>query len=250
MTGYQSGHEDPPRGDAWAAAGCYDASYYANNLGGIPCRGDSSHWRGFFDRIGDTIVARLAPQSVLDAGCGIGLLVRSLRQRGVEAWGIDISEYAVSQVPEDVRAYCSVASITDELERDFDLITCIEVVEHLPPDLGRQAIENLARHTDSILFSSSPDDFDEPTHLNVQPTVYWVEQLGRLGFFRNFDFDAAVIGPHAMHLVRAGQSAADVARDYEGAYRRALEEVDDLRSRRFRNRAGRIIGPAIAKLKG
>jgi SAM-dependent methyltransferase len=250
VTADRRDHEDLSHGDVWAFASYYDARYYAHNVGCAPCRAESPFWRGVFDGIADAIVAELAPRTVLDAGCGIGLLVRSLRERSIEAWGIDISEYAVSQVPDEVRAYCSLASVTDELDRDFDLIACIEVVEHLPAHLGRQAIENLARHTDSILFSSTPDDFDEPTHVNVQPTDHWVEQFGRLGFFRSFDFDAGIIAPHAMHLVRVGQTAVDVAREYERAYWRSSREIDDLRSRRLRNRVGRIIGPAIAKLRG
>jgi hypothetical protein len=125
------------------------------------------------------------------------------------------------------------------------------VVEHLPPRLGREAIENLARHTDRILFSSTPDDFDEPTHVNVQPMDHWVEQFGGLGFFRSFDFDAAgIVAPHAMYLVRAGQTPVSVAREYERAYSRALEEINDLRSRRLRDRTGHVIGRAMARLKG
>jgi SAM-dependent methyltransferase len=251
MTGHQPRRDDASDDNAWALASCYDAGYYAHNLGGIPCGAESSHWRRFFDRIADAIVAHLAPHTVLDAGCGIGLLVRSLRERGVDAWGIDISEYAISQVPDSARGYCSVASVTDELQRNFDLIACIEVVEHLPPRLGREAIENLARHTDRILFSSTPDDFDEPTHVNVHPMEHWVEQFGGLGFFRSFDFDAAgIVAPHAMYLVRAGQTPVSVAREYERAYSRALEEINDLRSRRLRDRTGHVIGRAMARLKG
>jgi 2-polyprenyl-3-methyl-5-hydroxy-6-metoxy-1,4-benzoquinol methylase len=243
--------ESSSREHAWRLASCYDARYYAHNVGCAPCRAESSFWRGVFDGIADAIVAELAPQTVLDAGCGIGLLVSSLRERGVEAWGIDISEYAISHVPEGARGYCSLASVTDELQPDFDLIVCIEVLEHLPARLGREAIENLARHTDRILFSSTPDDFDEPTHVNVQPMNHWVEQFARLGFFRSFDFDAAaMVAPHAMYLVRAGQTPVSVARDYERAYSRALWEINDLRSRRLRACAGRVIGRALARLKG
>jgi 2-polyprenyl-3-methyl-5-hydroxy-6-metoxy-1,4-benzoquinol methylase len=188
--------------EAWALAPQYDASYYAHNLGDEPCTAESPVWRAFIDQVADAIVANLAPRTVLDAGCGIGLLVRSLRERGVEAWGIDISEYAISQVPDGVRECCSVGSVTDELDRDFDLIVFIEVVEHLPPSLGRLAIENITSHTNSVLFSSTPDDFSEPTHLNVQPTEHWVEQFRQLRFVRNYDFDATVVAPHAMSFVR------------------------------------------------
>lgn len=189
--------------EAWALAPQYDASYYAHNLGDEPCTAESPVWRAFVDQVADAIVAKLATRTVLDAGCGIGLLVRSLRERGVEAWGIDISEYAIGQVPGSVREYCSLGSVTDELNRDFDLIVFIEVVEHLPPALGRQALENITRHTERVLFSSTPDDFSEPTHVNVQPTEHWVEQFRKLGFARDFDFDATVVAPQAMYFVRA-----------------------------------------------
>ena len=249
MTGDQPRHEDHSHVDAWKLASCYDARYYAHNVGCAPCHAESPFWRGVFDGIADAIVGQLAPETVLDAGCGIGLLVRRLRERGVEAWGIDISEYAISHVPESARSYCSLASVTDELQRDFDLIVSIEVVEHLPPSLAQEAIENLARHTNRILFSSTPDDFDEPTHVNVQPMDHWVEQFARFGFFRSFDFDAAaIVAPHAMYLVRAGQTPVSVARDYERAYSGALKEIDDLRSQRLPERARRAIGRTIARL--
>jgi len=68
---------------------------------------------------------------VLDAGCAIGFLVEALRERGVDARGFDISEYAISQVPEHLQPYCTLGSITDEIDGRYDLITCIEVLEHL-----------------------------------------------------------------------------------------------------------------------
>lgn len=36
--------------------------------------------------------------SLLDWGCADGYLVKHLRRRGDEAWGLDISEYAISHV--------------------------------------------------------------------------------------------------------------------------------------------------------
>ena len=46
----------------------------------------------------------------------MGFLVEALRKRGVDASGIDISDYAISQVDESVAAYCSVASLTEPLQ--------------------------------------------------------------------------------------------------------------------------------------
>jgi 2-polyprenyl-3-methyl-5-hydroxy-6-metoxy-1,4-benzoquinol methylase len=113
-------------------------------------------WQGYFGRIADLIGTELTSGTVLDAGCAIGFLVQALRERGIEAWGIDISEYAIAHVVDEVRPYCWVASVTDKLEYDYDVIVCIEVLEHLPPHLAPVAIANFARHTDSVLFSASP----------------------------------------------------------------------------------------------
>jgi hypothetical protein len=56
--------------------------------------------------------------------------VEALRQRGIDAEGIDLSSYAISHVHESVRPYCRVASITDDLPDRYDLIVSIEVLEH------------------------------------------------------------------------------------------------------------------------
>ena len=91
----------------------------------------------FFGGVADRIVQDLAPRSVLDAGCALGLLVESLRDRNVEAYGVDISEYAISQVRSDIAAFTWQGSITDPLPRRYDLIVSIEVLEHLPRPVGR-----------------------------------------------------------------------------------------------------------------
>jgi D-inositol-3-phosphate glycosyltransferase len=217
----------------------YDEEYFVQYGRGpfsyqtsAPYRRGESLWREYFGQIADLIVSELAPRTVLDAGCAIGFLVEALRERGVEAWGVDISEYAIEQVPETIRPFCWAGSITDEFERDYDLIVCIEVLEHLPPHLAPIAVANFGDHTNRVLFSASPDGFRDPTHLNVQPTDYWVELFARHGFFRNLDVDASVIAPQAIPFVRDEQTAVSVARAYERFHWRMLTELRDLRAAR------------------
>ncbi|MDD9370982.1 MAG: methyltransferase domain-containing protein, partial [Acidimicrobiales bacterium] len=69
-----------------------------------------------FGMVADKIVRQLAPARVLDAGCAKGFLVQQLRARGVEAFGIDISEYAISEVDDEVQDHCLVASLTNPIE--------------------------------------------------------------------------------------------------------------------------------------
>ena len=64
----------------------------------------------FIKRLASQIKEKYHPQTVLDAGCAMGMLVAALRDLGVEAYGVDLSEYAISQVREDIRPYCAVGS--------------------------------------------------------------------------------------------------------------------------------------------
>lgn len=190
----------------------FDADYYAHDCG-RPYQRDEV-WFAVFNRWAEQIVRDIQPVSVLDAGCAWGFLVETLRARKVQAWGIDVSTYAIEQVHESVRAYCRVGSITEPFERRYDLITCIEVLEHLPQADSERALANLCAHTDDILFSSSPDDHETESHFNVQPPEYWLAQFAQHGFFHDLDFDASFITPWAIRLRRVipAQMAAMYAR--------------------------------------
>jgi SAM-dependent methyltransferase len=201
--------------------------YYATGCGADYRRNEG--WLRFFSTIAGHIVKDVHPATVLDAGCAMGFLVEALRAQGVEAWGVDVSDYAISQVHPSVRAFCAVGSITAPFERTYDLITCIEVLEHLDKAEGQRAIENLCCHTDDVLFSSTPHDFTEATHFNVQPPEYWAEQFARHGFYHDLDFDATFLTPWAMRFRRRSDTAHRIARDYERHIWRLQQENQELR---------------------
>ncbi len=138
----------------------------------------------------------------------MGFLVEAFWDRGVYCEGIDISEYAISKVRRDVRDYCSVGSLTDPIPGRFDLITCIEVLEHLRPELVKPAVANLCAAADVILVSSTPSDLEEPTHYNVRPPIYWLQLFSEFDFWPDARFDASFVTMHAM-LLRKGSPPSD-----------------------------------------
>jgi hypothetical protein len=147
----------------------------------------------------------------------------------VDAWGVDISKYAITQVHESVADRCSVASLVEPLDRRYDLVVCIEVVEHMWPDDARTAIANLCAASDRVLFSSSPSDYAEPTHLNVQPPEYWSAQFAEHGLFRNLDHDASYIAPWSVLYERQSADPRELVRNYDRSYWRLSNEVGQLR---------------------
>ncbi|HET6724519.1 MAG TPA: bifunctional 2-polyprenyl-6-hydroxyphenol methylase/3-demethylubiquinol 3-O-methyltransferase UbiG [Gammaproteobacteria bacterium] len=84
--------------------------------------------------------AKLAGKTVLDVGCGGGILAESMAARGARVMGIDLGEAPLavarlhrheSGVEVDYRAV-SVEDLAVEMAGQFDIITCMEMLEHVP----------------------------------------------------------------------------------------------------------------------
>jgi hypothetical protein len=206
----------------------YDAYYYRTD-GGVPYE-RSDHWLNFFRTTADGIVREIHPRTVLEVGCAIGLLVEALRERGVEAYGLDPSEYAIGQLPDDIKPYCWIGSVLDPPQRQYDLVVCCEVVEHLPPSDAERAVENLCEATDDVLFSSTPYVYREETRFNVQPPEYWAGVFAKQGFFRDVDFDPVALGhPGAVRFRRSTEPLHRIVASYERRFWLMSQENSALR---------------------
>jgi 2-polyprenyl-3-methyl-5-hydroxy-6-metoxy-1,4-benzoquinol methylase len=160
----------------------FDQEYYKTGLGPDPYE-RSAPWLNFYAGIVDEIIRSLGPRRVLDAGCALGMVVEAFWDRGVEAEGVDISEYAIANVRADMREHSRVPSLTEPFTSRYDLIVCVEVLEHMPAEAAVTAIENMAASTDTVLFSSSPRDFEEVTHVNVRPPLSRMKLNGTHGLW-------------------------------------------------------------------
>jgi len=85
-------------------------------------------------------IAVLNDKQVLDVGCGGGILTESMAKRGARVTGIDLADKAlkVAQLhaletgsPVNYRM-AAVEDIARESPRVFDVITCMELLEHVP----------------------------------------------------------------------------------------------------------------------
>ena len=159
----------------------------------------------------------------------MGFLVEALHDRGVDAHGIDISEYAISQVDESIHDRCGVAALTKPLDRRYDLIACIETIEHVPAAEAEAVLANLCAATDRLLLSTTPGDFGEPTHLNVQPPEAWSALLAREGLRRDLDRDFSYLSPWAALYTRVEEPLAETVRAYDRAWWRQRHEISEVR---------------------
>lgn len=216
---------------------------------------NSSYTKDFLHTVAERIVSDFHPNTVLDVGCAMGYLVEALRDRGVQAYGIDVSDYAVSRVRGDIKPYCKVCSAADGLPDgfpdQFDLIVSIEVFEHLYEEEAVKAIRMICDHTEQVIFSSTPDDTRDTTHINVQQAEYWVNKFAACGFYHAVDYQPSYVTPWALafyqtdnlprmaenyerHLRISAQTAAETQAQCSGLaeqLERAAQEAEELSAR-------------------
>jgi 2-polyprenyl-6-hydroxyphenyl methylase/3-demethylubiquinone-9 3-methyltransferase len=121
--------------------------------------------------------APLAGKRVLDVGCGGGILAESMAGRGAEVTGIDLSEKAL-RVAElhllesgaKVRyEHAAVDAYAASHPAGFDVVTCMELLEHVPdPAAMVAACATLVRPGGAAFFST----------LNRNPKSYLYAVLG------------------------------------------------------------------------
>ena len=105
----------------------------------------------------------LRGKKVLDVGCGGGILAESMALRGAQVTGIDLSEKALavarlhsleSAIDVDYRL-CSTEALAEQMPAQFDVITCMEMLEHVPqPVLIVQACTTLLKPGGHLFFST------------------------------------------------------------------------------------------------
>lgn len=114
---------------------------------------------------------------VLDVGCGGGILSESMAARGARVTGIDLSDKALGvarlHLMESGQSveYRKIATeaLAEELPGAFDVVTCLEVVEHVPdPASTIKACAKLVKPGGQVFFST----------INRNPKAYLFAIIG------------------------------------------------------------------------
>lgn len=121
--------------------------------------------------------AGLNGKTVLDVGCGGGILAESMAVRGAAVTGIDLAEKSLkvaklhlleSGVKVDYQ-WIAVETLAAERPASFDVVTCMEMLEHVPdPESVVHACAKLVKPGGWVFFST----------LNRNPKSYLFAIIG------------------------------------------------------------------------
>ncbi|MBI4755101.1 MAG: bifunctional 2-polyprenyl-6-hydroxyphenol methylase/3-demethylubiquinol 3-O-methyltransferase UbiG [Betaproteobacteria bacterium] len=121
--------------------------------------------------------AGLSGKKVLDVGCGGGILSEGMAQRGALVTGIDLADKALSVARlhlyesglEVEYLGTSAEQFAQERPASFDLVTCLEMLEHVPnPASTVAACASLVKPGGDVVFST----------INRNPKAYMLAVVG------------------------------------------------------------------------
>ena len=145
---------------------------------------------------------------ILDYGCSKGYLVKAFHLLHRQAYGFDISRYAISQVPEEVREFCWWADSYTEswVTPDFKLCIAKDVFEHIPLHDLRITLQRIKAEKlfaviplgDGGTYRSKINNLD-PSHIVCCSEVEWMDFFEETKIWTVEDFSFSFEGLKEHH---------------------------------------------------
>jgi 2-polyprenyl-3-methyl-5-hydroxy-6-metoxy-1,4-benzoquinol methylase len=147
----------------------------------------------------DKLLRLLSNVTLMDLGCAGGGFVKDMIDKGQAAIGLEGSDYSLinkraewSVIPNNLFT-CDITQPffvfrqlhESETERCFfNVITCWEVMEHLPQKRLNTVFANIRNHLthDGICIMSISSDDKDFRHITVQNEKWWYDRLSDAGF--------------------------------------------------------------------
>jgi len=150
-------------------------------------------------REASSIINNIKFDTVLDYGCAKGFMVYALRLLGKEAYGADVSQYAVEHCHPKVKDYLQVIESTEQLTGGWDLIIAKDVLEHIPKELIPSVLHELRRRCKTLFVAVPLGDGKryrireyemDVTHVIREPEEWWLTTIVDAGFkIKYFDYE-------------------------------------------------------------
>lgn len=118
-------------------------------------------------------------KTCVDYGCAKGFLVHALRIIGCDAYGEDISEYAVQNCHPAVKDYVSLPN-----DKWYDLLICKDVLEHVEVEDLPSVIDQFKKKSNQFFFVIPLGDKDrfrireyevDITHVTKKDEEWWIK---------------------------------------------------------------------------
>ena len=132
--------------------------------------------------IGRFLVRHLPFESAYDVGCANGFLLSEFVAADKRCAGIELSPAVREVLPPDLQPLVEVGDFS-AAQGEWDLVCCMEVAEHIPPNRSRDlvaAVTGLARSW--IYFTAALPGQTGRGHVNCRPHEEWLAWFDEAGW--------------------------------------------------------------------
>src|SRR5690242_12854298 len=130
--------------------------------------------------IAEAIMRQYAPASIIEFGCGNGELTKALSKKGASITAIDGYAHPnfnnhdnISFFKIDLNNSVVLKKFLATQNQKFDVAICMEVAEHLNPDVTESLIDSLTSSADVVIFSAAIPGQGGEGHINCRNRVFW-----------------------------------------------------------------------------
>ena len=130
---------------------------------------------GAAGRVMGIVCDRIAPLSVVDIGCGVGVWLKAALAAGAErAVGVDAAYVRPERIVDPrIEFHAQDLEAPIALNERFDLALCLEVAEHLSPGRAESLVGDLCALSDCVLFGAAIPGQGGIGHVNERWQSYW-----------------------------------------------------------------------------
>lgn len=141
--------------------------------------------RADYQTVARSLLDHLDFDSVADVGCANGFLLEEFLAAGKPIAGIELSPAVVEVLADSIKPYVRIGDFS-ELDGAYELVCCVEVAEHIPPDRSEDLVAALTSRAQKwIYFTAAPPGQSGRGHINCRPHAEWLELFEARGWVRD-----------------------------------------------------------------
>lgn len=133
--------------------------------------------------------------SLLDLGCANGFVLQEMTGLGKDVHGIEVSAAVLPLLANEIRSRVRIADATTLGKVGaFDLVTCIEVAEHVQPKESSALVKAITDNATKWAYFTAASPYQPGHgHINCRQQFFWMNEFRKRGWDIEWDTTAELI---------------------------------------------------------